>query len=52
MVWQQWVLLTYIVGQMIRLAYMADRPRQTQDVRHVLVGLVEFGVLLVLVATI
>jgi hypothetical protein len=47
--WQQWFLIVYLLGQIVRLFYMVDRPRETTSLPLAIVGTAEFGFLIYLV---
>lgn len=49
MTWQQWLLIGYLLGQIIRIFYMVDRPREATTLAMAVGGSVEFGFLIYLV---
>jgi hypothetical protein len=51
MSWQQWVLVIYMLGEIIRQFYMVDRPRETTGLGHAVAGLVEFSLVIALVVS-
>lgn len=49
MTWQQWFLIVYLLGQIVRIFYMVDRPRKDLSLLDAIGGLMEFGFLIYLV---